>query len=531
MNIYTSIIVRQYAEGRICLTTDRIGSYLTNEGGSSALWRHLLEWVGQKYTHETITVGVINNCNVPYRSKLEQLIPISFEDIVLSDVIYKDLSDYDMLYFIGLPQTSSSNLETVLEEYVRGGGGLYIEVPDKDGVIDILKGIESINCESINRPQFGISYWTPTGKLHYSYTPSVYVGFLTSLRVSDFSSDWVPLMTNVPSDDATEPEVVIETLNSIGSEFGVGFTIAMQNGLVEIDLDMSTSSSSSIDSTSSSSTSSGQEDTAWDFCDNIIAYWKMDENVDSPVVWEQSKNLSHMGVLMSGSTPIYTSSRHVSGIVDGALSFNGTTHRIVTGSNFTLNFSGTTSDSPFTISFWIYPTNQTGQIFWKDQVWEVSLASSVLYMSMYSASGYRTYYMSGAAIELNKWSNITITSDGTLSGMSMYLNGALKNNTGLESTYDTMLGADTPMYIGALYSTNHFSGYMGNVFILNKKVSVIEAEALWNLGRGNTECSGIYRYSSSSSSSSESSDSSFSSSSSSIDSSSSSSSNSSSSSS
>ena len=64
MNIYAAIIVRQYAEGRICITSDRIGGYLSTDGGSLSLWRNLLEWTSQKTISETIRVGVINSNNI-----------------------------------------------------------------------------------------------------------------------------------------------------------------------------------------------------------------------------------------------------------------------------------------------------------------------------------------------------------------------------------------------------------------------------------------------------------------------------------
>lgn len=232
MSVCAAIIVRQYAEGRISITTDRIGGYLSIEGGSTDLWRKLLEWTGQKKPFETINIGVVNNSNIYYRKQLEKLIPVSFQEISLSSITYDSLNGFDLLYFIGLPSQCGDDLETVLEGYVENGGGLYIEVPDISGQIEILNKIDYVSCASINRPLLSNAYWTPAGTDHYIFVSPVNIGFLTTLDVFSFSSSWIPLMTSNPS-SASAP-VTIETTGKMGSEFGVGYTIAMQNGVVII---------------------------------------------------------------------------------------------------------------------------------------------------------------------------------------------------------------------------------------------------------------------------------------------------------
>jgi hypothetical protein len=505
---------------------------LSNQGGYSSLWRNLLEWTSQKYDSETIRVGVINSKQYPYITALQKLSPISFEELTINDITYSDISRFDVLYFIGLPLESGTELERVLEDYAKNGGGIYIEVPDISGEIEILKDIDSVFCTSINRPLFTNAYWTPAGKQHHAFIEPANIGFLTTLESSGFSSDWIPLMTSEPSDETIIiPDVDVITPDNIGSEFGIGYTVAMQNGVVEIDIDMSTSSSSSIDSSSSSSSSSTEEDESWDFCDNIVAYWKMDENTNSPVVWDESHDFQHMGLLKSGSGDIYTSSCHVAGVVNGALAFDGISQRIQTVSNISLNFGGTLDDNPFSISFWIYPKSPNGRILCKSGVWEVYLDAGFLSIVFYSAHGYRTYTMTSQPIPMNKWSNITFGTDGYFSGMSMYFNGGDKTYDKGQTGYTTMKNTNDSLYFASSALGQFFKGYIDNVYILDKKISAIEAEVLWNIGRGNEECHGIYRYSSSSTSSSSSSsnsssssiDSSSSSSSSSIDSSSSSS--------
>lgn len=233
MNTYTAIIVKQYSEGRICITTDRIGKYLSTYGGSSSLWRKLLQWTGQRNSIETINIGIINSSNVYYIREMEKLSPISFQEISTNDILNKDISKYDMLYFIGLPE--SENISEAIEKYVRQGGGVYIEVPDKEGEIKILKDIDSIVCSSVNRPVLDSAYWTQEGQNHYIYTSDVAVGFLTTMNMSSFPSDWYSLMSNIPYVVSTFNNSMPETKYKDGSEFAVGYSIAMKYGIVKIE--------------------------------------------------------------------------------------------------------------------------------------------------------------------------------------------------------------------------------------------------------------------------------------------------------
>lgn len=510
MSIYAAIIVRQYAEGRICITSDRINGYLSTEGGTSALWRKVMEWTGQKRSFETINVAVINSSLIPYRNKLEELVPISFQELSLHDVTYNDISSFDLLYFVGLPSESSSDLERVLESYVKNGGGIYIEVPDRDGEIEILKNIESVVCSSINRPQFSNAYWTASGREHYIFVDPVNVGFLTTLDVAGFSTSWTPLMTNTTSSDNIQPEEPLTTIDKIGSEFGIGYTIAMQHGIVELETDMSTSSSSSIDSSSSSSSSSFEDDNPWSFCDNIVGQWKMNDNADNYIVWGSSSNFELMGKMERNTVPLKTSDYHVSGIINGALSFDGNQSYVTTSNTYSLNFTNTFVDLPFSVSFWIYPIAGSGHILYKQDCWEVYLDSSVLYFRLHDIAGTREFYMSSRNIQTDEWSNITLSYDGTFNGLSIYCNGILESQVKSESSYTTMKNTVSTFIIAAeTYSgTNCFTGYIDNVIVLDRELSLIEVDALWNEGRGTEECSGIYTYPSSSSSSSESSSSS-----------------------
>jgi len=501
MSTYAAIIVRQYAEGRICITSDRIGGYLSNDGGSISLWRNLMEWTGQRFSSETIRIGIINSSNIPYKANMEMLIPISFQEINPNTITYGDISAFDILYFIGLPSESSISLETAISNYVKNGGGVYIEVPDIVGEIEILKSIESVSCDSINRPLFSNAYWTENGKLHYSYIEPVNVGFLTTLDVSSFSSSWIPLMTNeISTLQEVNPEVTIITTDKTASEFGIGYTIAMKDGIVEIEPDMSTSSSSSLDSSSSSSSN---ELVLWDFCDNIVAYWKMDENNNSPIVWDESHNFQNMGVLKNNNSDIATSSRHVEGIINGSLSFNGSSINIKTNPNTVLNFNGAPNDLPLTVSFWVYPKSYFGYIMSKNGVWEIYLSFASIYMTFFSPSGYRTYNISGLTIPLYEWTNVTFSYNGLFSGMSIYRNGVLINQISDQSGYTTMNNLNSEFYFAYKSPSGaYFDGYIDNVFVLNKSINAIEAEVLWNNGKGTENCSGIYTYSSSSSSSS-----------------------------
>ena len=117
MSNYVSLMTREYSEGRICISTDRLSGYLTNHGfNSQNLWRKILEWTGQKFNLENIHIAVINSAKLLPLNYIDNFKPISYEEIDLQYVSINDLARFDLIYFIGLPALVSDETAAAIEK-------------------------------------------------------------------------------------------------------------------------------------------------------------------------------------------------------------------------------------------------------------------------------------------------------------------------------------------------------------------------------------------------------------------------------
>lgn len=238
--MYTSLATRQYGEGRLTIVTDRVGGYRTGHGNDiSPFWRKILEWTGQRGVNETVRLGIIISDFTDYAKFLSNIKNVSFEVIDLPYVSMFDVSKFDIIYFIGLPESVGNEAHTKLNEYVVDGGGILVEVPDRGGeYINVLTSFDYIYCTAYQRPIFAKSYWTQSGRLHYSYDDTVNLVFMTTLESSAFSSAWDILTTETSTTFEEEINKInppeIKTLGSTASEFSISYLIAMQKGITEV---------------------------------------------------------------------------------------------------------------------------------------------------------------------------------------------------------------------------------------------------------------------------------------------------------
>jgi len=259
--MYAALVVRNYGEGRICIHTDRMGAIQTGHRDNPKLfWRRIFEYVTGKKSNEIIRVGLIVSSPNASPDRISSLKPISVIKLDLSDLAIMNLDEFDCLYFAGLPVAITPDITSKIEVFVRDGGGLIIESPDRGGeYINVLTGIENVYCTSSEKPMDTYAYWTQAGSNSYVFYNAVSVAFMTALKEEDFSSDWAVLMNDVPTTVTSTTAPSAQSLNFGGRgvfEFGVGFTSAMQNGFVTLETGEESSSSSSDSSSSSTSLSS-----------------------------------------------------------------------------------------------------------------------------------------------------------------------------------------------------------------------------------------------------------------------------------
>jgi len=239
-----SLITRDYLNGRLAITTDRLGGFRAGNGNKSeTFWSNLIIWAGKKEPGETVRVGVVKSEETHYETFLSSLERITYEEINEEYLAKNGSEEFDVLYFISLKKQNTPDiLPNVLEEYVRNGGGLIIESPDIEGEIGIISEIDSVSVRSVTRPSYDSAFWSNKGFNSPIYSADNYAAsFMVEIREEDFSVDWDILLSDV--------EVTREVFDNEGTvdsyeysersfqEFSIGFAIVTKNGAVFLDED------------------------------------------------------------------------------------------------------------------------------------------------------------------------------------------------------------------------------------------------------------------------------------------------------
>lgn len=502
---YAALITREYGEGRVCVYTDRIGGYRTGHSDNLLeFWRKLLEWVAKKNYTETIKIGVIESLATGYEKRLSQVENVTFESISLQDLVRKNIMEFDLLYFVSLPDDISNGARNKIAHYVEDGYGLFIESPNRGGeYINVLTYIDNVYCESMQKPLYRKAYWTQTGITKYFYNPDAVFYFMTSIAEEDVPTTWEISISDVLVDFETNQteEILtaeIATAGSVESEINFSYITTMQKGLVEIDEIVSTESSESSTSSITSSSTSTYEPFSWDICDELLAHWKMNENYLTSFVWDSTGNYSNLGTLYNGSTAIATTSKHVTGKINGALSLNGTSNYIKVNKNTLFNFTNTFYDTQFSLSLWIKPNDTLNlqDILEKSYVWNLQLFNEQLWLTFYNGFDYRQF-ITGSAVTDNSWRHLVFAFDGT--DLTIYNNCTSISFTDTSVGYTTMANDNDYFFIGKdISDTFFYNGAIDSVMIVDRCLTELEVQSLWNMGNGTENCHGIFGFTSSS---------------------------------
>jgi len=526
---YIALASREYGKGRILISADRFAGYSTGHGPiPERMWLRVLRWIGQRNTYETVRMGVVETAKTNFEQRLSDIPYVTFDIITLQTIAKGNISQYDAIMFIGLPASVNDDVKDRIADYVVGGGGVIVEVPDR-GLenINVISSIDNVYCSSSNPPTQNRAYWTVSGSVSDLYDQNAVVSVLTTLPITSFSSRWTILMTDQQATYAEEIEngdlSEIKIAGNAASEISVSFIGGFEKGVVELEEESSETVSSSSSESSSSSSSSAFEPAAWSVCSDLVAQWKMNENNGKSFVWDSSGNYSHMGDLRSGVSYIPTSTVSVSGKLNRAFLFNGINQYVEVPQGTSLNFSTGGVDDPFAVAFWMYPNDVVFQrtLLHKHKSWRVYLQNSRIYLELYDGASTLIIYTT-ATILPAAWQFIAISYDGA--NAQIYVNAQNRTDASVDTGYVSMGNAITKFYMGSNNTqTSMYDSVLDNVIVIRRDVTQIEIEGLYNMGVGTETCSGLYEYMSSTSSSSSSVDSSSSSSSSSVDSSSSSS--------
>ena len=512
--MYVALITKEHVNGRIAITTDRLGGFRTGHGTTPVkFWRQLLKWSGQKLPGETVHVGIVKSAETYYENYLRSIEGVTFEEISTEYLKNFGAYEFDVIYFIGLPSTYWEGVPDLLENYVSNYGGLILECPDISGEIELLSSIDSVVVSSAQRPNYDRAFWTQSGFISPLYESDFSSSFMVTINQDDVPDSWEVILSSVATiETPVENDLSQYDYDSTAiQEFGISFSVAMKDGLVTITEGESVLfSSSSSDSSSSSSSSFGTE---WNVCDDIVAHWKLNESNSNSFLWDSSGGFSQIATFKKNGVNANTSSKSVTGRVNNAIFFdsNDNNNAVVT-SGTNLNFVDGGSDTSFSVVFWVYPLDTLGTkyIISKYGVWNITLSGKSVNVNLINGANSRSV-SSSPVIQQNKWQLVTVTYDS--SNLKIYINNVDYTGVQVDTSYTSMANSNSITYIGSSSLGNYMNGYLDNIVVIGKVINPIEREGMWNMGRGTEECYASLRYTSSSESSSSSIDSSSSSSS------------------
>ena len=168
-----------------------------------------------------------------------------------------------------------------------------------------------------------------------------------------------------------------------------------------------------------------------------------------------------------------------SGKFGGALSFNGTSSRVIFPDNTTLDLT-----NAMTLSAWVYPTSAGAN--WRtvilkentsDLVYALYGSSNTSFPQGMRVAGAVTNAASAtSAPALNTWTHLAVTYDGA--NLRMYVNGV---QTGVVAATGNMANSALPLRIGgnAIWG-EYFTGRIDEVRVFNRALAASEVTTMMN---------------------------------------------------
>jgi hypothetical protein len=212
---------------------------------------------------------------------------------------------------------------------------------------------------------------------------------------------------------------------------------------------------------------------------DLVGYWTMDDDANSPTVIDSSANGNH------GTARQNTEDLSTTGIIDGALTFNGTSDYINLASPADLD------DLPaddFTVSAWIYDESTTGKGLIIGSFYDGSAGwilrkqgiGADLYIDFWAAhSTTAAYYVTPAgSLAAGNWYHIAAIWDAGTKTCKIYIDGAESSYVTVtpgQGSYNTDAAYDKEIGRMALSGgTQYFDGKIDGVKIFERSLSDTE---------------------------------------------------------
>jgi hypothetical protein len=194
-------------------------------------------------------------------------------------------------------------------------------------------------------------------------------------------------------------------------------------------------------------------------------YWKMDDDANNITVLDTSSNANH-GMAQQNTSVINTS-----GIIDGALSFNGIGDYIQIADSEPLS-----PTQEITVCGWFYfndTTSNTGLIWKHSYNYALWTVSNTVRFAVWNASSEGSTAIFSTSVLGAGWNFIAGVFDGTSS--ALYLNGTEEGSVGASIT-GPIRDNTGDLYIGYRPVQQYFDGKIDDVKIFDKALS--EAQIL-----------------------------------------------------
>lgn len=219
--------------------------------------------------------------------------------------------------------------------------------------------------------------------------------------------------------------------------------------------------------------------------DSIIAYWKFDANANDSV--------GSLNGTVSGATL-------AAGVISNGYSFANTTDRITVTDSSLLTFGNGTTDSPFSVSLWVKPTNFSAlkYLFAKrasgtptEYQAFISATTGQVNLSLLNSGATASIAIrSGLTLTSGAWNHVVFTYSGNsnYSGLKVYINGILStgDTDAGGGSYSAMSNTATDFTFAtfATATSNTLVGMLDEIGIWGKVLSQTDVTRLYNSGAG-----------------------------------------------
>ncbi len=181
--------------------------------------------------------------------------------------------------------------------------------------------------------------------------------------------------------------------------------------------------------------------------------------------------------------------------------FDGINEYLVAPNDSSLIFTDGVNDTPFTISFWLYPLAGSGlyvlvnklnsKTTIGDQEYQLSYSNYNIYITLFDKTSIGGTVLIGTntngSLPINDWTNVVVTYDGSgvASGLNIYYDGVLQATSDYSNgSYTSMPVTNSMLTIGkaAWRDDNYLDGNLEELAMFNAELNLSEITELYNSG-------------------------------------------------